>query len=103
MLALRYALIYAAVAVVWIVLCDRILAWLDLPRDVEQVLASVKGIAFVVVTATLLLVLGLRYFQRLETSQERYTRLFENAVEGLTVFTVVRDREARSRTSSWWT
>ena len=44
-------------------------------------------------TATLLLLLSLRYFRSLEASQERYTRLFENAVEGLTVFTVVRDRE----------
>ena len=93
LLAFRYALIYAAVAVIWIVLSDRILAWLDLPQGVESVVAAVKGIAFVVVTATLLLVLGLRYFRGLEVSQERYTRLFENAVEGLTVFTVVRDRD----------
>ena len=93
LLAFRYALIYAAVAVIWIVLSDRILAWLDLPQGVESVVAAVKGIAFVVVTATLLLVLGLRYFRGLEASQERYTRLFENAVEGLTVFTVVRDRD----------
>jgi anti-sigma regulatory factor (Ser/Thr protein kinase) len=41
----------------------------------------------------MLMVLGWRYFQRLEASQERYTRLFENAVEGLTVFKVVRDRD----------
>ncbi len=41
------------------------------------------------------MVLGWRYFRNLEASQERYTRLFENAVEGLTVFKVVRDREDR--------
>jgi anti-sigma regulatory factor (Ser/Thr protein kinase) len=92
-LALRYALIYAAVAVLWIVLSDRILAWLALSHDVELALASIKGVLFVAVTATLLLVLGLRYFRHLEASQERYTRLFENAVEGLTVFKVVRDHE----------
>ena len=92
-LALRYALIYAVVAIAWIVLSDRVLVWLDLPRDVEQLLGSLKGIGFVFVTAALLMVLGWRYFQRLEASQERYTRLFENAVEGLTVFKVVRDRD----------
>jgi anti-sigma regulatory factor (Ser/Thr protein kinase)/PAS domain-containing protein len=91
-LALRYALIYAVAAIAWIILSDRVLAWLSLPHDVELVLSSVKGVAFVFVTATLLMVLGWRYFQRLEASQERYTRLFENAVEGLTVFKVVRDR-----------
>lgn len=94
-LALRYALIYAVAAIAWIVLSDRVLAWLDLPRGVEQVLASARGVGFVIVTAVLLMVLGWRYFQRLEASQERYTRLFENAVEGLTVFRVVRDRDDR--------
>jgi anti-sigma regulatory factor (Ser/Thr protein kinase) len=92
-LALRYALIYAVAAIAWIILSDRVLAWLSLPHDVELVLSSVKGVAFVFVTATLLMVLGWQYFQRLEASQERYTRLFENAVEGLTVFKVVRDRD----------
>ena len=92
-MAVRYALIYAAVSIVWIVASDRILGLLGLPHNVELVLASVKGILFVAVTATLLLFLGLRYFRNLELSQERYTRLFENAVEGLTVFEVVRDAD----------
>jgi hypothetical protein len=92
-MAVKYALIYAVVAAAWIVLSDRILSALGLPEDVEQILASVKGIGFVIVTATLLLILGLRYFRNLETTQERYTRLFENAVEGLTLFRVIRDKE----------
>jgi anti-sigma regulatory factor (Ser/Thr protein kinase) len=94
-LALRYAVIYAVVATAWIVLSDRILVWLALPHDLEQVLQSVKGVGFVLVTAMLLIVLGWQYFRNLEASQERYTRLFENAVEGLTVFKVVRDRDDR--------
>jgi anti-sigma regulatory factor (Ser/Thr protein kinase) len=94
-LALRLALIYAVLATAWIVLSDRALAWLGLPRDLELALASVKGLLFVLVTATLLMVLALRYFRSLEASQESYTRLFENAVEGITVFTVVRDRDGR--------
>jgi anti-sigma regulatory factor (Ser/Thr protein kinase) len=92
-MALRYTLIYAVIAAAWIVLSDRILAALSLPQDVEDVLGSVKGIGFVAVTATLLLVLSLRYFRNLEATQERYTRLFENAVEGLTLFHVMRDKE----------
>jgi anti-sigma regulatory factor (Ser/Thr protein kinase)/PAS domain-containing protein len=92
-MAVKYALIYAVAAGAWIVLSDRILGALGLPDDVELALSSVKGIGFVVVTATLLLVLGLRYFQNLETTQERYTRLFENAVEGLTLFRVLRDKQ----------
>jgi anti-sigma regulatory factor (Ser/Thr protein kinase) len=91
-MAIRYALIYAVVSVAWIVLSDRILGALGFSEDVERVLASVKGIGFVIVTATLLLILGLRYFQNLETTQERYTRLFENAVESLTLFRVLRDK-----------
>jgi len=94
-LALRLALIYAVLATSWIVLSDRALAWLGLPDDLELLLASVKGFLFVLVTATLLMLLALRYFRSLEASQEGYTRLFENAVEGITVFTVVRDRDGR--------
>ena len=92
-LALRLALIYAVVATTWIVLSDRALAWLGLPDDVELALSSVKGFLFVLVTASLLMMLALRYFRSLEASQERYTRLFENAVEGITVFRAIRDRD----------
>jgi anti-sigma regulatory factor (Ser/Thr protein kinase) len=91
-LALRLALIYAAAAAAWIVLSDNALGRLGLPPDIEVALASIKGVLFVIVTATLLMVLALRYFRGLEASQESYARLFENAVEGITVFNVVRDR-----------
>ena len=91
--AVKYASIYAVVSIAWIVLSDRILVSLGLPQDVEDFLASVKGVGFVLVTAALLLVLTFRYFKSLEVTQERYTRLFENAVEGLTLFKVVRDQE----------
>ncbi len=92
-LALRLALIYAVLATIWIVVSDRALAWLGLSDDLELALASVKGFLFVLVTATLLMMLALRYFRSLEASQERYTRLFENAAEGITVFRAIRDRE----------
>ncbi len=92
-LALRYTLLYAIVAIAWIVLSDALLAWVGLPADAERLLGSLKGIGFVVVTASLLMLFGLRYFRGLEASQERYTRLFENAVEGLTVFKAERGRD----------
>jgi anti-sigma regulatory factor (Ser/Thr protein kinase)/uncharacterized membrane protein YhdT len=92
-LALRLTLVYAVLATAWIILSDRALGWLGLPHDLELAVASIKGLLFVVVTGTLLMVLALRYFRSLEASQERYTRLFENAVEGITVFRTVRDRD----------
>jgi anti-sigma regulatory factor (Ser/Thr protein kinase)/PAS domain-containing protein len=92
-LAVRYAVIYAVVSAVWIVASDRILGSLGLSHNVELALSSVKGVGFVVVTTALLLVLWLRYFRGLESTQEQYRRLFENAVEGLTLFRVVRDNE----------
>ena len=93
-MAVRYALIYAAASVVWIVALGPHPGLFGLPHDVELVLASVKGIALRRRDGDLLLLfLGLRYFRNLELSQERYTRLFENAIEGLTVFTVVRDAD----------
>lgn len=92
-LALRYALIYAAAATAWVVIAEQVLAWTGLRHDVEPVGSAVIVVGFVVVTAVLLLALGLRYLRSLEASQERFTHLFENAVEGLTVFDVVRDDE----------
>jgi len=94
-LALRLTLIYAVLATAWIVLSDRTLAWLGLRQDLELSLASGRGLLFVVVTAAILLAMALRYFRSLEASQEGYTRLFENAVEGITVFKVERDRAGK--------
>ena len=90
-LALRLALLYAVFAGLWIVISDRALGWLHVSHELELRLASVKGIGFVVVTASLLFLLALGYARRLRRSEERYTSLFAHAVEGLTVFGVVRD------------
>ena len=89
-LALRLALIYAVAAGLWILLSDRALGWLNLPRDVALRLASVKGMGFVAVTAALLFVLALGFIRRIQASREQYEHLFENAVEGLMVFRVQR-------------
>ena len=92
-LALRLALVYAAVAALWILLSDSALDALGLPLTVEQQLSSLKGLGFVLVTAVVLYVFVSRWVRRLRASQERYWRLFENATEGITVFTVVRDQQ----------
>ena len=92
---LRLALIYALAAGLWIAFSDRLLAELDLPRDVALFLGSVKGEAFVVVTATLLYIVAVRHLDRLYTSEERHARLFEHATEGLTLVRVVRDVDGK--------
>ncbi len=91
-LALRVALVYAVLATLWILLSDRAIGWLHFSGEFALRVASIKGMAFVVVTATLLFLLALNYVRRIRRSEEQYANLFEHAVEGLTVFRVVRDR-----------
>jgi signal transduction histidine kinase len=91
-LALRVALVYAVFASLWILLSDRAIGWLHFSGEFALRVASIKGMGFVVVTAVLLFLLALSYVRRIRRSEERYVNLFEHAVEGLTVFRVVRDR-----------
>jgi signal transduction histidine kinase len=91
-LALRVALFYAVFAALWILLSDRAIGWLHFSGELALRVASIKGMGFVVVTATLLFLLALGYVRRIRRSEEQYANLFEHAVEGLTVFHVVRDR-----------
>lgn len=90
LLALRLALVYALAAGLWIILSDGALGWLGLPLELERQVSSVKGLLFVLVTAALLYLLALRFVHGMQASQERYARLFDNAVEGLTVLRVIR-------------
>lgn len=71
-LALRLALAYAIAAGLWIVLSDRALGWLHLSHAVELEVASLKGLGFVVVTATLLFLLALGFVRRERASQKQY-------------------------------
>jgi signal transduction histidine kinase len=91
-LALRVALVYAVFATLWILLSDRAIGWLHFSGEFALRVSSIKGMGFVVVTAVLLFLLALSYVRRIRRSEERYANLFEHAVEGLTVFRVVRDR-----------
>ncbi len=89
--ALWLALIYGLGASLWISFSDRFLAETGLPRNAALFFSSIKGLGFVVVTATLLYVVALRHLYRLYASEERHARLFEHATEGLTLLRVVRD------------
>jgi signal transduction histidine kinase len=89
-LALRLTLLYAVISALWILLSDRAIGWLHLSGEAALRVASLKGMGFVVVTAALLFLLALTFVRRLRRSEERYVHLFEHAVEGLTVFRVVR-------------
>jgi anti-sigma regulatory factor (Ser/Thr protein kinase) len=53
-MALRLALVYFVIAGGWVVFSDRLLATLGLPIGVERTIASLKGLGFVLVTATAL-------------------------------------------------
>jgi anti-sigma regulatory factor (Ser/Thr protein kinase)/PAS domain-containing protein len=89
----RLALTYAVAATLWIVGSDYLIAHIGLPIRVEEVLSSVKGILFVLVTAGILYVLSFRAMYRLATTEEQYHRLFENATEGIMVLCVERDAD----------
>jgi signal transduction histidine kinase len=91
----RVALVYAVLATLWILLSDRAIGWLHFSGELALRVASIKGMGFVAVTALLLFLLALGYVRRIRRSEERYANLFEHAVEGLTVFRVVRDRGGR--------
>ena len=91
-LALRVALVYGVLATLWILLSDRAIGWLHFSGELALRVASIKGMGFVVVTATLLFLLAFGYVRRIRRSEEQYANLFDHAVEGLTVFRVVRDQ-----------
>lgn len=88
---LRLALWYAAASVIWIVASDQLVGSLELPHALELELNSLKGFLFVLVTGLILYVAASRTLGRLEASESRYFRLFENATEGVTLYRVVRD------------
>jgi anti-sigma regulatory factor (Ser/Thr protein kinase) len=82
-------LIYAIAALLWIILSDQALGRLGFSAGVERDLSSLKGVGFVIVTATILYLVVVRYLHQLHVSEERYSRLFENAAEGITIYRVV--------------
>jgi anti-sigma regulatory factor (Ser/Thr protein kinase) len=89
-MAVRLSVAYAVVASLWILLSDRVVEALRLPLGAERTIGSLKGMGFVLVTAAVLFFFTARWATRLQASQARYWRLFENATEGIVVFSVRR-------------
>ena len=69
----RVVAIYALVSGAYILLSDRLLS-LALDRDALTRVGTGKGLAFVAVTSTLLLVLGMRYVGTLRVATDRARR-----------------------------
>lgn len=88
---LRLALWYALASIVWIAVSDQLVGALGLPHPVEVGLNSIKGFLFVGVTSVFLYIGASRFLGRLEASERRYYRLFENATEGVMLLRFTRD------------
>lgn len=76
-MALRLALVYAAVAASWILLSDRATAGLTLPADVAGAINSGKGLLFVAVTSAVLYLTSGRFLRAAYRDQELYRRAQE--------------------------
>lgn len=93
--ALRLALWYALLSALWILTSDQVLSRLELPRELEAILASTKGFLFVAVTASILYVFAVRYLGQRNAFQARYYRMFEFTGLSLMLFRVLRDKSSR--------
>lgn len=71
-MALRLALTYVVLAVIWVVGTDRLEVALDLPDSVLQLVNTGKGILFVLVTAVLLYSFARRFLSSAEESHDAY-------------------------------
>ena len=91
--SLRVAIGYAIVAELWILLSDRALGLLELAPSAERFLGSVKGTAFVAVTALLLYLLTIRGLAQLYASEARYRRLFNCSTESIMLLRLVHDEQ----------
>ncbi len=78
--AWQITLIYLIVSAAWILLSDNALAWLGFSIELQQRLQTVKGLAFVSVTAGLIFFLTRNYLRR-RRQQERELRISEQRFE----------------------
>lgn len=89
-LAIKVALIYFFVAGAWILFSDQLLGRMAINQGQLMVLSMLKGLLFVVITATALFLLLRRKLCQLESETEerllierRYRKLFESMNEGV--------------------
>jgi PAS domain S-box-containing protein len=106
--ALRIAIAYAIVAGLYIFFSDYLLALVGLSHQKQQSIQTLKGMLFVVITASLLWFAMRRSMQRLvaarrdaEASEQRYRQLIDTSNEGVWVIDVeCRTRMANRRMAS---
>ncbi len=97
-LALTVSLIYAVTASLYILLSDRILAWLIPDPDLLSMIQSAKGLAFVLVTAAVLyLVLRreLRRYDAVNDSLRASTETLQAVIDAAPISIIALDREGR--------
>ena len=88
--ATRIALVFLVLGVLWILLSDRVVHALTPTREAEQMVQSVKGVAYVAITTAVVFVLVFQRVERLlrverehRRSQEEFRGAFEHAVAGM--------------------
>ena len=84
--ALRIALVYTLVATLWIVASDAALRWLGLSPETTERLASLKGVAFVIITAVLLAAMLRRMIRRIESAHRREIEALAHAAASQGLF-----------------
>jgi len=89
---LRISLHYALLGSLWIFGSDRLLSDLVPDPQIFIRLASIKGTAFVIISALLIYLLVSRFTRRLARSEELLSRVFEASSNGIAV---IRDLDRR--------
>lgn len=93
--SLILTVLYASLSTAWVLFSDQGLAALRLPRDVELLAASTKGVAFVLVTSAILYFISATRLTQLYSTEVRNSRLFHQAGEGMLAVEVDRGSDDR--------
>jgi PAS domain S-box-containing protein len=84
--ALKTAVIYAVFGFLWIAFSDRIASNISQDKEFLTMLSTIKGLLFIIVTATMVYFLINSYVKTIEKAEEKYHTIFDNA--GDAVFAV---------------
>lgn len=95
--SLWLTLVYVLMSVAWVLFSDQALRGLGLPPDVELLVASSKGVLFVLATGAVLYLVSVTRLAQLYSSRVRSARLFERSAEGLLIMRVVRGHDDEVR------
>ena len=81
--ALSISLTYAIIGALWILLSDRIVAFLFIDLYQLSIVQSYKGWFFVLITALVLFILLKNRKNILQTAEQNFSDLFESTTEGI--------------------